>query len=157
MTHKQDNAALAMVLSGVNRLRDELRLPWPGEATHAVSRLGLARDPSARLSVMVGLLGGASSGKSTLFDNLLDGHLTSRITARGHATLGPILAAHEARRADIDKLFATDWFLAGMGADAVELDDDVTGSPERAAVVYHGIDALRDVILFIVGSPQVAR
>ena len=46
---------------------------------------------------VVALAGNPNTGKSTVFNNLLDGHLASRITARGHATKGPILAVHEDR------------------------------------------------------------
>jgi len=128
------------------KLSERWRLPWPEPVQQAVHRLRLDLS-SAELPALVAIIGGASSGKSTVFNNLLDGHLTSRITAWGHATLGPILAAHEARRPIVEGLLAADLLLPGLRRTAIELDDHVTGDPQALAVVFHGVEALRDVLL----------
>jgi len=97
---------------------------------------------------LVALMGGASSGKSTVFNNLLNAHLASRITARGHATRGPILAVHEDHRALVERLFADDRLLPGLRRVSIELDDNVSGDPEAVALLFHPIDALRNLLLF---------
>jgi len=148
MIQGDDISALAVVAVAADRLRHDLRLPWSADAGHAVARLALSGTNAPRLPAMVGLYGGASSGKSTIFDNLLGGHLASRITARGHATLGPILAAHGSRRDDVRALFATGRFLPGFQPRDIELDDNVTGAVDSVALVFHSVDALRDVLLF---------
>src|SRR5512140_1957814 len=97
------HAALNCLAMRGASLRDALRYDWPRQADEAVAALrwcapppGAAGQGTGQLS-LVGIVGGASSGKSTVFNNLLGGRLASRVTARGHATLGPIAAVHEDR------------------------------------------------------------
>lgn len=143
-----NNLMLERLAGGAQRLRGDLRLPWPAEAEHAVACVAIGREVPTRLPAVVALLGGASSGKSTIFDNLLGGRLTSRITARGHATLGPILAVHESRYLELARTLESDRFLPGFDTDLIELDDNVTGQASRLAVVRHAVDELRDALLF---------
>jgi hypothetical protein len=129
------------------RLRDEWRFDWPESIQQTVHRVRLEKA-AAELPPFAAVVGGASSGKSTVFNNLLDGHLTSRITARGHATLGPILAIHEDHLSRMQPLLDEGLLFPGYRRIPAELDDNVTGDPVALVILHHDIDALRDVLLF---------
>jgi hypothetical protein len=139
--------ALEVLVYSGDTLSKTWRFPWPAPIQQAVCRLRLWPGQSDVPS-LVAVMGGASSGKSTLFNNLLDGHLASRITARGHATRGPVLAAHEDHRALLDRLLREDRLLPGLRRMPAEIDDNVSGDPDAVALVYHPIAALRDLLLF---------
>lgn len=128
-------------------LCDDWCFEWPMLMQQVVYRLRLWEQESDA-PTLVALMGGASSGKSTVFNNLLNAHLASRITARGHATRGPILAVHEDHRALVERLFADDRLLPGLRRVSIELDDNVSGDPEAVALLFHPIDALRNLLLF---------
>ncbi|MHC4697611.1 MAG: hypothetical protein ACYTFA_12805, partial [Planctomycetota bacterium] len=143
-----------MALNAVNvvaqeggRLRDDWHFDWPRAVQQAIYRLRLSLHPES-LPVFVAVVGGASSGKSTVFNNLLDGHLASRITARGHATLGPILAAHEHHRTLIESLLADDVLMPGFRRESIELDANVCGRTDALSILFHTVDTLRDALLF---------
>ncbi len=138
--------ALSRLVEAGDRLSGSLRFDWPVVIRQAVHRL-VAGELNTTQTALAALVGGASSGKSTVFNNLLDGHLTSRITARGHSTLGPILAIHEDHRPTVLPLLASDRLLPGFRRVLVELDGNVCGEPDAVAVLFHPIDALRDVWL----------
>jgi hypothetical protein len=138
--------ALRTIARSASRLRTALRFEWPPATHHAVLRI-LLDERAPNLPQLVGIVGGASSGKSTLFNNLLEGHEVSRVTVRGHITLGPILACHERNRSGVEQLLAEGALLPGFEPIRAELDDRLTGEPERLAVVYHSVDPLADVLL----------
>ncbi|MCZ6682051.1 MAG: 50S ribosome-binding GTPase, partial [Planctomycetota bacterium] len=85
---------------------------------------------------LVAIIGGASSGKSTVFNNLLGGQPISQVTIRSHTTRGPILAIHEALR---DR--AAVWLehehalLPTLRARMATPDDPIEGTPDTAVVV----------------------
>ena len=138
--------ALAVIAEHGADLDRALKFDWPGRIQQAVHRLRLAEcSPSS--PPFIAVVGGASSGKSTVFNNLIDGHLASRITARGHTTIGPIMAIHETHRATCEKLIAQNRFFPTLGVRSAELDDNVTGEPDEIVIVYHAIDDLRDCVL----------
>ncbi|MCH7721091.1 MAG: hypothetical protein IH988_08905 [Planctomycetes bacterium] len=84
-----------------------------------------------------------------MFNNLLDGRQVSRVSIRGHATLGPILAIHENHRDVADEwLTHAHTLLPMLAARSTELDAETPGAPDRLEVVYHLVDELRDVLLF---------
>jgi hypothetical protein len=140
-------SALETVAHKGTSLWDDWRLGWPVLTQQAVYRLRLWEQESDA-PMLVALMGGASSGKSTVFNNLLGAHLASRITARGHATRGPILAVHQDHRALIERLFADGRLLPGLRRVSADLDDNVSGDPEAVALVFHPIDTLRNLLLF---------
>ena len=139
--------ALLTVSEQAARLRRSLRHDWPGPTEQAVHRLRF-NDAGPTIPAFAALVGGASSGKTTVFNNLLAGHLASRVTARGHATLGPILAVHEVHRARLDTLLMERRLLPGFEPRAIELDENATGEPNVLSIVFHSVDELRDVFLF---------
>ncbi len=138
--------ALLMLASGSPRLRERYAFEWSPQHDHAAYRLRLS-PPMLEGACLVAVVGGASSGKSTLFNNLLGGRCASRVTARGHATLGPILAAHESRQALVERLLASGSLWPTLMHSAIEIDANETGSPASVLTVFHDVDALRDVLL----------
>jgi hypothetical protein len=146
MTQTSITNALILLADAGARLRTEWHLPWPADVEQAVYRARLDATEAIHPPIAA-LLGGASSGKSTIFDNLLGGQTTSRITARGHATVGPILAVHESDRPLADRLLADDRLFPGLPPQAIELDADSTGELGRLSVAYHKVEALRGVLL----------
>ncbi len=140
-------SALENLIHNGDELRNRWYFSWPGTIQQAVCRLRLW-EGQAEVPTLVAVMGGASSGKSTLFNNLLDGHLASRITARGHATRGPVLAVHEDHRDLLERLLTQERLLPDLRRVAVEIDDNVSGDPDAVAIFYHAIAALRDLLLF---------
>ena len=80
MTDRMANA-LEVVAERGESLRTEWAFDWSASSQQAVCRLRLGLDAET-LPVLVAMVGGASSGKSTVFNNLLGGHLASRIAAQ---------------------------------------------------------------------------
>lgn len=161
------SAALDCLTVQGGALRERYRYEWPRQAQEAVSVLiyqwndrqasggphrgpcgGAETEREGRGLSLVAVVGGASSGKSTIFNNLLGGRLASRVTARGHATLGPIAAVHESRREQIEQARAAGLFWPTFAARVGSLDDNTPGAPDALHLVYHPVDALRDLVLF---------
>jgi len=86
------------------------------------------------------LVGGASSGKSTIFNNLMGGRTLSRITAQSHATRGLILATDQD---DLDELLLPDLERQRAASDA-----QAEGSPRVLTLTAHGMDDLARVSIF---------
>lgn len=131
----------------MDRLRTRWRLDVPEGARAAAGRLALGPVADS-LPPMIAVVGGASSGKSTVFNNLLAGHQSSGVTAKGHATLGPILAAHERNRAALTPLLHEGSLFPGYRTAEVELDAATTGDPHTLSVVFHPVEALAEALLF---------
>ena len=130
------------------------RFEWDSRTQHAVgalrwllrsvaSRDACATPGTSGLPSLVGIVGGASSGKSTVFNNLLGGRPASRVTARGHCTRGPILAAHDDWRESFESALSDNRLFVGLDRRTGGLDDDLPGSPGMLHVVYHRLDRLR--------------
>lgn len=138
------------------RLEHEYHFAWTAGLQHAAGALFFKEilasqrsSPPTAPPTLVAIVGGASSGKSTLFNNLLDGRQVSRVSIRGHATLGPILAIHEQHRDVADEwLTHAHTLLPMLASRSTELDAETPGAPDRLEVVYHLVDELSDVLLF---------
>jgi hypothetical protein len=140
-------AALDVIAKEGASLRSHYHFEWPEAVQQAVLRLRFDRawEPATPL---VAIVGGASSGKSTVFNNLLGGELVSRITAHGHATRGLIAAIHEEHRSRIERLLDGDLIFPGLERVTVATGEPVEGRPETLSVFWHSLEKLRHVILF---------
>jgi hypothetical protein len=144
------NDALQFVSGQSTRLAGELHFNWSEQQRQAVLALRFHRAVSAdpRRPLFAALIGGASSGKSTVFNNLLDGHRVSQVTMKGHTTRGPILAAHENLRDQLETWAGEDRSVfASLDVITSGMDENLEGKPESLAVVYHGQTSLANVLL----------
>ena len=149
--------ALVHLGQGADRLRCRLHFDWSPQAAQAVAACRFLLETHAASSpasppgghlTLVAIVGGASSGKSTIFNNLLGGRAASRVTARGHSTMGLIAAVHERRRDTVEAMLASGLLLPSFTPRTSLLDDDIVGEPDHLHIIYHDVDALRDVLLF---------
>ncbi len=148
--------AIGRLCAAAEPLRELHKLGWPPQAEQAADCLrmllespGGADAPSnCPRPTFVAVVGGASSGKSTVFNNLLGGRATSRVTAAGHATLGLIAAVHDDNRSWLEAEVRSKRLLPTLVAKDARLEADIDGEPSTLYVVHHSVDALRDVVLF---------
>ena len=150
------SAALTCIADRGASLTETYRLQWSRQSQQAALALRFLRDlneppPSdggrpVKLS-LVAIIGGASSGKSTVFNNLLGGRMASRVTARGHSTRGPIVAIHEACRDAAAEFLDSGLLFPTFTHLQTGLDDNISGQPSAVHIVYHNVDALRNVAL----------
>lgn len=145
MRHDPQDAIRTLAGEG-GQLAARWRFEWPAELQQAAYRLAAPAGALDDLT-LVAVVGGASSGKSTVFNNLLGGRLTSRITARGHATLGPIMAVHESKRERVRTLLDEGVLLPGFSVRYAEPDDNLIGRPDMLWVTFHQVDALAGALL----------
>lgn len=138
-------ALQAVVASGAT-LRTRWHFDWPVVLQHAAGALSWIAGSAGR-PALVAIVGGASSGKSTVFNNLLEGHAASRITARGHVTLGPIVAIHEQSRESFEAQRSAGALWPGYCVVTSELDGNIVGAPGVLTVVFHSLERLRGVWL----------
>jgi len=124
-------SALQVVAQSGQRLRAPYHFDWPEPVGQAVCRLRFD-----------------AAGGGTVFNNLLGGQLVSRITAKGHATKGPIVALHESRRSVFERRLEDDLLFPGFTRAPISSGDQVEGTPGVLAIFGHTIDALADVALF---------
>ncbi len=101
---------------------------------------------------VIGLLGGASSGKSTLFNSLL-GSEVSRISAHAHETRGPVAAIHQQRRAEFESWKKQDWVFPGLEASLLPFGRSTIGSAGAVCLYPHELAELSGVV--IVDMPDV--
>lgn len=173
MTNHALSSALDVLARSGDALSSWRRLEWPAQARETavalrfLLRRGAGGDPveaagrtagevankdetrpGGRPPVLAALVGGASSGKSTVFNNCLGGRHASRVTARGHATLGPILAVHDADRDAVERWCEEGLLLPAFERSVAELDGQSAGNPARLLVLHHHQDALRGIVLF---------
>jgi len=145
--HVPRSQALETLARDGCRLRTQWHFDWPEVVQQTVHRVRW--DESVPQSpLMAALIGGASSGKSTVFNNLLGGRSVSRIAAKGHTTLGPIAAVHERHRDNLEHWLHEGLAFPGFLPEFIDLDADGAGSPDGWRVAYHHDDALADVWLF---------
>ncbi|HON67640.1 MAG TPA: 50S ribosome-binding GTPase [Phycisphaerae bacterium] len=146
------DTALDILSAQSGRLRGEMGFVWSeqtAQAVHALrfrTRAGAARrGPLPELAAVVG---GASSGKSTVFNNLLGGRRASLVTIKSHATRGLILAAHRDQQPQLDTwLLHERLLLPTLVVQPAPGDTDLQGDPLTVTVLYHDEPALRDTVL----------
>lgn len=144
---ESESQAHALLARDMGRLNAQWRFNVPEWAQATAGRLALGSAADA-LPPLIGVVGGASSGKSTVFNNLLEGHQPSCVTAKGHATLGPILALHERHREALAPLLRDGALLPGYRVIEIELEAAVPGDPQTLSVAHHVVDTMVDVLLF---------
>jgi hypothetical protein len=133
------------------RLRGEFAFVWSEQTQQTVLALRFYQRTAATTGgrpAIVAVVGGASSGKSTVFNNLLGGRRVSLVTIKSHATRGLILAAHRAQEARLDRWFLHERILLpGLLARPADHQTDLQGEPECALLFQHDETALKDVLL----------
>jgi hypothetical protein len=146
------DAALDILSAQSGRLRDEIGFVWSEQTAQAVHALRFrtraAAQPGTALPELAAIVGGASSGKSTVFNNLLGGRRASLVTIKSHATRGLILAAHRDRQPHLDTWLQHDrLLLPTLVAQPAPADTDLQGDPLTVTVLYHDEPALRNIVL----------
>lgn len=122
-----------------------LGLGWTrldASACAALRFLREADDPP----VVVGLIGGASSGKSTIFNSLLDANV-SRVSAHAHETLGAVAAIHRDLKSRFDQWRDRQLILASLAINWLDTNQTIEGRPDELFVRAHDRSALANVIL----------
>lgn len=144
------DAALNVVALEGRNLRERLCLPWQEQVQQAVCALRFRRQAAAagQPVQLAAVVGGASSGKSTVFNNLLGGHRVSLVTIRSHATRGLIVAAHQKQCDRLDRWLNHDRvLLPTLESQPGRLDADLQGRPEAATVVQHDVAGFENTLL----------
>ena len=93
------------------------------------------REPPA----LVGLLGGASSGKSTLFNSLFEREI-SQISAHAHETKGPVVAVHVKDLPDVLAWSRAGTLLPGYGTIEIQSAAPTIGRPDATCLYGHSND-----------------
>ncbi|HEY3246430.1 MAG TPA: hypothetical protein VGM03_24045 [Phycisphaerae bacterium] len=152
------SADLAVLAAAGARLRDELHFDWPRQTGQMVHVLRFLNGGGAGGRIpLVAIVGGASSGKSTVFNNLLGGHVASFVTARGHATRGAVLAVHSRWREALERLDgfppAARELFPDLPRRISGLDAAAPGDPETLTVVLHEVESLEHA--FVCDTPDL--
>ncbi|UCG15456.1 MAG: 50S ribosome-binding GTPase [Phycisphaerales bacterium] len=144
--------ALDVIARDGSRLRDRLHLrSWSAREQElaAVLRFHHRRTGGSDAPDLVGIIGGASSGKSTIFNNLLGGRHASQVTMLSHTTRGVILAVPSGLENTV-----TAWIdherilLPRLNKREANPDDRTQGAPDALTVIPVHQPTLRHVLLF---------
>jgi hypothetical protein len=141
------DAALARLAEPSARERlARLGLAWGERERQACLAARFARaHPQA--PALAGLVGGASSGKSSLFNTLL-AEERSRVSAHAHETRGPIAALPRAHAARVRAWIEAGELLGGLALEeAGGAGDPSAGAPDRVAIAEHALPELAGVAL----------
>lgn len=120
-------------------------LPWKQVDAHACAALRM-QSPQAGFVPIVGLVGGASSGKSTLFNSLI-GCEASLISAHAHETLGPIIAVHARREAQLSDWLERGLLFGGFKPLRISQPTPTGGASDAVHFWTHDCRPLEDVLL----------
>ncbi len=150
---EQDSGYLQRLADEDARARlDRLGLAWTSADQSAAAALRFILDtrskaaPNGQATMLVALVGGASSGKSTLFNSLISREV-SRVSAHAHETLGPIAAAHADHLPQLHRWMDEGSLLVGF--EPCRLDDQQAhvGAVGKVALCEHRLDELKNVLL----------
>ena len=143
--HTIDAHLTRLVDDQTSALLARMSLDWQHADRHVCAAILFHRQhPDA--PKLVALIGGASSGKSTVFNSLLNAEV-SRISAHAHETLGPIAAVHQTAFDRADQWTQDDQWFPGLKTERVRQDGPTTGRPDAVQLLPHQVDALTDTIL----------
>ncbi len=146
MSHSDDQHLSRLAgEAGLHTLR-RMRFDWDSIDSASCAAMRLKRSSQAAPD-MVAFLGGASSGKSTLFNSLL-GREVSCISAHAHETLGPVIAVHEQDAAGVEQLLLEGLFLPGYEWVETKSAGPMKGEVGSVHVFKHTLDAFRGRVIF---------
>lgn len=141
-------SALDILSAGSGRLRDPFGFVWSEQTRQTIDALRFRERTGAAAIPLVAVVGGASSGKSTVFNNILGGRRASLVTIKSHATRGLILTAHRSRQPQLDMWLQHErLLLPALVPQPADRDTDLQGDPLTVTVLYHDDEPLRDVVL----------
>jgi len=131
-------------LAGAMRFRE-----WSPthQALAATVRFHLARDREAPAVPLVGIVGGASSGKSTLFNSLAGGEHISTVTMASHTTRGVVLACPAALHDRVERWLQQDGLFPGLRRQQLTTGDRTEGAGDSVFVIRVNAPGLQDVLL----------
>ncbi|MHC4090766.1 MAG: GTPase [Planctomycetota bacterium] len=118
---------------------------WGPLDGNVCAALRFKRQPGDTLPI-VGLVGGASSGKSTLFNSLL-GREVSRISAHAHETLGPVAAVPDGHAQRFESWTNEGVLFASLKRDRCGIAEVSSGRVGAVCIYRHDVASLADVIL----------
>lgn len=149
--------ALDILSTQCSRLRDHFGFAWSEQTAQAIHALRFrlhtqradGREEARPHSLcLVGVVGGASSGKSTVFNNILGGQRSSLVTIKSHATRGLIMAAHGDHQPQLDRwLYHDRLLMPTLAAEPARSTVDIQGDSSTVTVLYHQDDNLRSIML----------
>jgi len=140
-----DNHLARLADSGVAARLQAMGFDWGPVDRHASAALRfLGGFPDAPL--LVGLVGGASSGKSTVFNSLVRGEV-SRISAHAHETLGPVVAVHSSQIGALTCWARDGLVFPGLDPRVVRDSAPTTGRLGGIDIYAHQLADLGGVIL----------
>lgn len=144
--------ALDVIVKDGLRLCDARHLrSWSASAQElaAVLRYLDRRVSDQPTPALVGIIGGASSGKSTVFNNLLGGRHASQVTMTSHTTKGVILAVHTTLEDTVAAWLDHERILLPrLQQHQAEPDDRSQGSPNALTVIHVLEPTLENLLLF---------
>jgi 50S ribosome-binding GTPase len=135
MTTSADGHLERLADDGALRALSEMDLGWVPADRQAAAALRFKRT-GEKVPTFVGLVGGASSGKSTLFNSLIEREV-SRISAHAHETLGPIAAVHVDWMRPVVSWIRDRLVFCGLASVSVNGSGPVTGEPETVTLTEH--------------------
>ncbi|MBN1511885.1 MAG: 50S ribosome-binding GTPase [Phycisphaerae bacterium] len=118
------------------------------QALAATVRFHLTRDRAAPAVQLVGIVGGASSGKSTLFNSLAGGDHISTVTMASHTTRGLLLASPAALHDHVEQWLQQDGLFPGLRRRQLTAGDRTEGAADAVFVIRVDAPELGHVLLF---------
>jgi hypothetical protein len=101
---------------------------------------------------IVGLIGGASSGKTTIFNSLVNAEV-SRISAQAHETLGPVAAVPHAAFERVEEWSQDALWFPGFDLVPLPSDAPTSGRPDAVQLFPNQVEALSRTV--VVDLPDV--
>lgn len=116
--------------------------------TDHVAALRFLLHAASDRPLVVGLVGGASCGKSTLFNSLVRRRI-SRVHYQPHSSVGPIAFVHRRHRVCLAPEAAPRRFLPALESRDIadERGDDSTGAVDAVTIALHDDDRWRNVAI----------
>ena len=143
LTRLAEGASLALL--------SELGFDWTALDRNVCAAAAFKRRWSDGPAI-VALLGGASSGKSTLFNSLL-GREVSRISAHAHETRGPVAAVPHRWAERFEVWHREAAIFPDLEATVLEADESTAGRVGTLCLHRHQVGDLGDVV--VVDLPDV--